>query len=136
MDGLCTKKAQMSGFVSRSEHVERIDIDTEGESGGDFAAEEVDLPKEAAQGRPLLALEEELKAVLAAQAGEGAGGGTKNLDAPRCFPQNAGEFLRSGGGEGMVIAGENQIDQVAEGGVAEFLTESDLLPVEGGEVMV
>ena len=128
-----------SSFVWRSEyleHVEGIDIDAEGEPGSDFAAEEIDLPEEAAQGYSFLALEQELKAVLAAQASEGAGGGTENLDVARCAPQGAGELFRSGGGDGVVIAGENEIDEVAKGGVAEFLAEGDLLPVEGGEVMV
>lgn len=123
-------------MVSRSEHVEGIDIDAEGKPGSNFAAEEIDLPEKAAQGRPLLALEQELKAILAAQTGKGAGGGTENLDVPRCFPQGAGEFFGTGGDEGVVIAGQHEIDEVTEGGVAEFLAEGNLLPVEGGVVMV
>ena len=130
------KKNSVEWDVSRSEHVEGIDIDAQGESGGNFAAEEIDLSEEAAQGRPLLAFEQELNTILAAQAGEGAGGRTENLDAPRCFPQGAGEFFGTGGDEDVIIAGEHEIDEVAEGGVAELLAEGNLLPVEGGVVMV
>lgn len=133
---MCTEKAQSGMNVSILKHIQGVDIDAQGKSGGNFPEEEVDLPEEGPQGGALCGFEQELKTMLAAQAGKGAGGRTENLYGRARLPQGLSEFFCPLGDEFTVIAGQDEIDQVPEGRVTEFLPESDLLGIEGVKVVI